>query len=124
MSISAGVVRAIALQQIDHAPHAKASAEGNHKGLQSGDGRSEKRGLPPFYSKKYDLKQHPNYRFTAEADKVKNAFDLDRLIDRRRRPGMNEECEVYEVSVPDEALTDEDEDILNYDDLDDPDAFV
>ena len=82
------------------------------------------RGLPPFYSKKYDLKQHPNYRFTAEADKVKNAFDLDRLIDRRRRPGMNEECEVYEVSVPDKALTDEDEDILNYDDLDDPDAFV
>ena len=82
------------------------------------------RGLPPFYSKKYDLKQHPNYRFTAEADKVKNAFDLGRLIDRRRRPGMNEECEVYEVSVPDEALTDEDEDILNYDDLDDPDAFV
>ena len=82
------------------------------------------RGLPPFYSKKYDLKQHPNYRFTAEADKVKNAFDLDRLIDRRRRPGMNEECEVYEVSVPDEAITDEDEDILNYDDIDDPDAFV
>ena len=82
------------------------------------------RGLPPFYSKKYDLKQHPNYRFTAEADKVKNAFDLDRLIDRRRRPGMNEECEVYEVSVPDEAITDEDEDILNYDDLDNPDAFV
>ena len=82
------------------------------------------RGLPPFYSKKYDLKQHPNYRFTAEADKVKNAFDLDRLIDRRRRPGMNEECEMYEVSVPDEAITDEDEDILNYDDLDDPDAFV
>ena len=82
------------------------------------------RGLPPFYSPKYDLKQHPNYKYTAEADKVKNAFDLDRLIDRRRRPGMNEECEVYEVSVPDEALTDEDEDILNYDDLDDPDAFV
>ena len=82
------------------------------------------RGLPPFYSRKYDLKQHPNYRFTAEADKVKNAFDLDRLIDRRRRPGMNEECEVYEVSVPDEAITDEDEDILNYDDLDDPDAYL
>ena len=81
------------------------------------------RGLPPFYSRKYDLKQHPNYRFTAEADKVKNAFDLDRLIDRHRRPGMNEECEVYEVSVPDEALTDEDEDILNYDDLNDPYAF-
>ena len=81
------------------------------------------RGLPPFYSRKYDLKQHPNYKFTAEADK-KNAFNLDRLINRRRRPGSNEACEVYEVDVPAEALTEEDEDILNYDDLDDPDAFV
>ena len=44
------------------------------------------RGLPPFYSSKYDLKQHPNYKFTAEANK-KNAFNLDRLINRRRRPG-------------------------------------
>ena len=81
------------------------------------------RGLPPFYSRKYDLKQHPNFKYTAEADK-KNAFDLDRLINRNRRPGLNEVCEVHEVSVPDEALVYEDEDILNYDDLDDPDAFV
>ena len=82
------------------------------------------RGLPPFYSRKYDLKQHPNYRYTAEADKTKNAFDLDRLINRRRRPGLNEVCEVYEAAVPDNALTAEDEDILSYDDIDDPDAFV
>ena len=81
------------------------------------------RGLPPFYSRKYDLKQHPNYRFTAEADKVKNAFDLDRLINRRRRPGLNEMCEVFNADVPDDALTGDDEDILNYDDIDDPDAF-
>ena len=82
------------------------------------------RGLPPFYSRKYDLKQHPNYRYTAEADKTKNAFDLDRLINRRRRPGPNEVCEVYEAAVPPDALTAEDEDILSYDDIDDPDAFV
>ena len=81
------------------------------------------RGLPPFYSPKYDLKQHPNYKYTAEADK-KNAFDLDRLINRNRRPGPDEVCEVYEATVPDEAAIDEDEDILNYDDLDDPDAYV
>ena len=74
------------------------------------------RGLPPFYSRKYDLKQHPNFKHTAEADK-KNAFDLDRLINRNRRPGLNEVCEVHEVSVPDEALV-YNEDILNYDDLD------
>ena len=82
------------------------------------------RGLPPFFSRKYDLKQHPNYRYTAEADKTKNAFDLDKLINRRRRPGLNEVCEVYEAAVPEDALTAEDEDILSYDDIDDPDAFV
>jgi len=81
------------------------------------------RGLPPFYSRKYDLKQHPNYKFTAEADK-RNTFDLDRLINRNRRPRLGEECTVYEATVPDDALTEEDEDILNYDDVDDPDAFV
>ena len=82
------------------------------------------RGLPPFFSPKYDLKRHPNYRYTAEADKQKNAFDLDRLINRRRRPGLNEACTMYEVTVSDDALTEEDEDILNYDDIDDPDAFA
>ena len=82
------------------------------------------RGLPPFYSPKYDLKKHPNYKYTAEADKQKNAFDLDKLINRRRRPGLSEVCEVYEADAPDTAPIGEDEDILNYDDVDDPDAFV
>ena len=82
------------------------------------------RGLPPFFSPKYDLKQHPNYKYTAEADKKKNAFDLDKLINRRRRPGLNEACEVYEVDVSDAGPVSEDEDILNYDDVDDPDAYV
>ena len=82
------------------------------------------RGLPPFFSSKYDLKQHPNYKYTAEADKKKNAFDLDKLINRRRRPGLNEAFEVYEVDVSDTGPVSEDEDILNYDDVDDPDAYV
>ena len=82
------------------------------------------RGLPPFFSPKYDLKQHPNYKYTAEADRVKNVFDLDKLINRRRRPGLNEACEVYEVDVSDTGPVSEDEDILNYDDVDDPDAYV
>ena len=82
------------------------------------------RGLPPFYSPKYDLKQHPNYKYTAEADKVKNAFSLDQLINRRRRPGLSEACEVYEADGTDTGPVGEDEDILNYDDVDDPDAYV
>ena len=83
------------------------------------------RGLPPFYSKKYDLKNHPNYRYTAEADKKKNAFSLERLTCRRMKTlNPNEQYTVYEAEVPDGADIGEDEDILNYDDLDDPDAYV
>jgi len=82
------------------------------------------RGLPPFFSRKYDLKQHPNYQHTAEADK-KNAFDAARLVTRRlKKLHPKEQFVVYEADVPAGALTSEDEDILNYDDLDDPDAFV
>lgn len=74
------------------------------------------RGLPPFLSPKYDLKQHPNYKYTAEADK-KNAFDLGKLINRRMRLNPNEQYTAYEVDTTAEDIG-EDEDILNYDDLD------
>ncbi|MBQ7895079.1 MAG: type IV secretory system conjugative DNA transfer family protein, partial [Oscillospiraceae bacterium] len=81
------------------------------------------RGLPPFLSPKYDLKKHPNFRYTAEADK-RNAFDLDKLIKRKRPLGPEEPCAVFVAEVPETVLTEEDEDILNYDDIDDPEAFA
>ena len=74
------------------------------------------RGLPPFCSPKYDLKQHPNYKYTAEANK-KNAFDLGKLINRRLTLNPNEQYTAYEVDTTAEDIG-EDEDILNYDDLD------
>ena len=77
------------------------------------------RGLPPFFSPKYDLKQHPNYRYTAEHDSKRNAFHLERLTSRRLRLKSEEEYTVYEVDA-----SDEDADILNYDDLDSADDFV
>ncbi len=77
------------------------------------------RGLPPFFSPKYDLKQHPNYRYTAEHDSKRNAFHLERLTSRRLRLKPDEEYTVYEVDA-----SDEDADILNYDDLDSADDFV
>ena len=77
------------------------------------------RGLPPFFSPKYDLKQHPNYRYTAEHDSKRNAFHLERLISRRLRLKPEDEYTVYEVDA-----SDEDADILNYDDLDSADDFV
>ena len=77
------------------------------------------RGLPPFFSPKYDLKQHPNYRYTAEYDSKRNAFHLERLTSRRLRLKPEEEYTMYEVDA-----SDEDADILNYDDLDSADDFV
>ena len=42
LALGTGVVRAVALQQIDNAPHAQASAQGHNEGLQGGDsGRKE-----------------------------------------------------------------------------------
>ena len=82
------------------------------------------RGLRPFLSPKYDLKNHPNYKYTAEASK-KNAFDAAKLVNRRmKRLDPNEEYTVYEADGPDMEDIGEDEDILNYDDIDDPDAFA
>ena len=83
------------------------------------------RGLRPFYSPKYDLKKHPNYKYTAEADKEHNAFDLSKLVTRRMtKLDENEQYTVYEATEADLPAIDEDEDILNYDDVDDPDAFA
>ena len=79
------------------------------------------RGLPPFLSPKYDLKKHPNYKCTAEFDKKKNAFRLESLF--RHRPlrlKPEDEYTVYEVDGSD---TDEEADLLNFDDLD-SDEFV
>ena len=80
------------------------------------------RGLRPFLSPKYDLKKHPNFRYTAEADK-KNTFDASKLVTRRMKLNPNEQYTVYEADGPDTDMA-EDGDILDYSDLDDPDAFV
>ena len=42
MSIGRCVIRAVALQQIDHAPHGKASAQRHDESLQGSNGRSKK----------------------------------------------------------------------------------
>ena len=90
------------------------------------------RGLRPFLSPKYDLKKHPNYNQTAEADKKRNAFDTARLVNRRIKLNPNEQYAVYEVDVTgeendiaeDSANEDIGADILNYDDIDDPEALA
>jgi len=82
------------------------------------------RGLRPFMSPKYDLRKHPNFKYTAEADK-RNAFDATKLVTRRMKLHPNEQYNYYEVDAMDDPTDiNEDEDILNYDDVDDPEAFA
>ena len=40
------------------------------------------RGVRPFFSNKYDLTQHPNYRLTADYDK-KNWFDIEKFLSHK-----------------------------------------
>ena len=56
------------------------------------------RGVRPFLSDKFDITQHPNYRFLADADK-KNAFDIVRFLSTRLKPKPSEVYDVYEVDV-------------------------
>ena len=76
---------------------------------------------------------HNHYTFlTYEADKKRNAFDTARLVNRCIKLNPNEQYAVYEVDVTGEetdiaeesANRDIDVDILNYDDIDDPEALA
>ena len=54
------------------------------------------RGVRPFLSDKYDLTQHPNYKYTSDYDK-KNTFDIEKFLEHRLKLRANEEYEVTEV---------------------------
>ena len=57
------------------------------------------RGVRPFFSDKYDLTQHPNYRYTADAD-PKNVFDMERYMKKQRavvKP--TDTFDVYEIDA-------------------------
>jgi len=81
------------------------------------------RGLRPFFSPKYDLKKHPNYKHTSEASK-NNAFDTAALFNTKLKVKPDDKYKVYHAEAVEETSINGDEDILNYDDVDDPDAFA
>ena len=57
------------------------------------------RGVRPFLSDKYDLTKHPNYKYTADADK-RNVFDIERYIRKQKvvvKP--NDIFDVYELDL-------------------------
>ena len=54
------------------------------------------RGVRPFRSDKYDLTQHPNYKYTADYDK-KYTFDIKKYLDRRMKLKRDEVFDVVEA---------------------------
>ena len=64
------------------------------------------RGVRPFLSQKYDLTQHPNYRYTSDAN-PKYAFDIEKYLARRLKLREDETYAVYEVNVDDEEMEEE-----------------
>ena len=56
------------------------------------------RGVRPFLSDKYDITQHPNYKYTADAD-PKNAFDIEGYLKARLKLKPNQVCDVYEIDA-------------------------
>ena len=64
------------------------------------------RGVRPFFSEKYDITRHPQYKYLSDADK-KNAFDVDGYLAamrrRQRQGGTQEEVfDFYEIDLSDE----------------------
>ncbi len=53
-------------------------------------------GVRPFYSKKYDLTRHPQYKYTADAN-PKYAFDVRAYLEHRLKVKPDEEYELYEL---------------------------
>jgi len=54
------------------------------------------RGVRPFLSDKYDLTQHPNFKYTADYDK-KYTFDIEKYLNRRMKLKKNEVFDVVEA---------------------------
>ena len=54
------------------------------------------RGVRPFLSDKYDLTQHPNYKYTSDYDS-KNAFDIEKFLNRKLKLKANDVYDVVDV---------------------------
>lgn len=56
------------------------------------------RGVRPFYSDKYDITKHPNYRLLADYSE-KNRFKVEKELDPKYTPKPDDEVEVMEMDL-------------------------
>ena len=59
------------------------------------------RGVRPFLSSKYDITNHPNYKYTSDAD-PKNAFDIEDFLSHRLTLRTEDSFEVEEIDLSDD----------------------
>ena len=59
------------------------------------------RGVRPFLSEKYDITQHPNYKYLSDYD-PKNAFNIEKYLNRNLKLKDEEIFMTYEISIDDE----------------------
>ena len=55
------------------------------------------RGVRPFFSDKYDITNHPKYKYLSDFDK-KNAFDVEKFLSTKLKLKPNDLYEVFDVS--------------------------
>ena len=65
------------------------------------------RGVRPFFSDKYDLTQHPNYKLTADYDK-KNWFDIEKFLSHKLVLHADDEFQVINI---DEDIQSDDKEV-------------
>ena len=56
------------------------------------------RGVRPFMSNKYDITQHPNYKYLSDADS-RNNFDIEKYLSTRLKTNPNDKFDAYEISA-------------------------
>jgi len=56
-------------------------------------------GVRPFFSDKFDITKHPQYRYLSDAN-PKNAFDLEKFLRHRLNVQSEDSFEWYEMEAP------------------------
>lgn len=56
------------------------------------------RGVRPFLSDKYDITQHPNYKYLSDCDS-RNAFDIEKYLSTKLKPKPDDVFNTYSVDL-------------------------
>ena len=64
------------------------------------------RGVRPFFSDKFDITAHKNYRYLSDSDS-RNAFDIGKFVNRKLKVKPSEQYEYFEYVQPEDEFPEE-----------------